>query len=129
MVVVLNQLSAHVHGRAVERAVELEGRFVLVPNRRAGVGAAHHAPGKTDRQRHGERDVALPDQLSINVKLTAAWSAFALGNIGFTGYLELEAQFVAPLRNGDVRFDVIKITATPYFFFVAFSTDIARASV
>ena len=46
--IVHDQLSAHVHGCAVERAGELEWRLVFVPNRRAGVGAAGDATTNTD---------------------------------------------------------------------------------
>jgi hypothetical protein len=40
VLLVLDQLSAHVQGRAVKRASELKRRLVLVPNRRTGVGTA-----------------------------------------------------------------------------------------
>ena len=70
--VVLDQLAAHVHGRAVECAGELERRFVFVPNRRAGVGAADDAAGKPNGEWHRERNVTLPDKLAVDVKLGAA---------------------------------------------------------
>jgi len=48
--IVHDQLSAHVHGRAVERAGELEWRLVFVPHRRASVGTAHKSPTQPEGQ-------------------------------------------------------------------------------
>lgn len=45
--IVLDQFSAHVHSRAMERAGELERRLVLIPDRGASVGTAHDSSAET----------------------------------------------------------------------------------
>lgn len=70
---VLDHLSADVHGHVIDRASERGWWLVFVPDGRAGVGATHKACGNTDRDRHGEGNVALPNEVVIDVELAAAW--------------------------------------------------------
>ncbi len=68
-------------------------------------------PARPISERHGERNVALPDQLAVDVKLTAARRALAVLDVGFAGHLELEAQLMASYGNRDVRFNVKELAA------------------
>src|SRR6266536_1103257 len=66
---VLDQLAAHIHGHAVERAGELERRLVVRGHRRATIGAAHDAATESEAEGHRERNVGLPDQPPVDVEL------------------------------------------------------------
>src|ERR1700724_830610 len=89
--VVLDHHSAYVHGRTVDRAGEREWRFVLVPDRRPGVGTAHKARSKTYHDCHGKRYLALSNQLVTDINLTAARCARAAWVVHFAGCFKLVA--------------------------------------
>src|ERR1700747_3044111 len=106
---VSDQLSAHIHGYFVNLPGERERRFVLRRDGRARVRSADYGAEQSDGERIGQRDVALSDQLAVDVELALARRAFAVSDVGFVGYLEFKPQLMTARRHGFGGFDVIQV--------------------
>jgi hypothetical protein len=49
---------------------------------------------RVEGDRRGDREVAVGDELAVDVQLGSAWRALPLGEIGLAGGLELEAELM-----------------------------------
>src|SRR4029450_1299662 len=87
---VLDQLAAHVHGYFVNLTRKRERRLVLRRDGRACVRSADYGAEQSDGERIGQRDVALSDQLAVDIELALARRAFAGSDVGFGRHLEWE---------------------------------------
>ena len=77
--IILDQVPAHIHRCAVEHAGVAERRLIVRCDRSTRVGTTDDTAGQTKRKRSGHWDLTLAHQLPIEVELTDAWSALALG--------------------------------------------------
>ena len=91
---IVDQVAAQIESDVVDRASEFEGRLVEMRHRRAGVCAYSKTAGEAQAERRRVRELSLPDQLAIDVKLGRSRRAFAVGDVRRPGDLELEAQFM-----------------------------------
>src|SRR5580692_2732185 len=89
-----DEIAGQVDRGGVQGAGEPERRAVVRGDGRARVGAAGQA-ARIEGDGGGDRDLGLGDQLAVDVELGPARSAHALGDVGFPGGLELEAQLMA----------------------------------
>ncbi len=53
----------------------------------------------------------MSGQLAVDIELTAARRAFAVGNVRLPGHLEFESQLVPPLGKRAGRLDVVQVPA------------------
>src|SRR5215813_3491654 len=107
--VVMDQLTAHVHGYFVNLTGEWKRRLILRCNRRAHVRAAVDGAEQSDGERIRQRDVALSDLLAIDVEMALARRAFAVRDVGFVCYLEFKPQLMTTWGNRVGGFDVVQV--------------------
>src|SRR5947207_2112433 len=87
---VLDQITAHIHGDAVDLAGELERRRVLGRDWKTGIGATGQAT-RVEGDWRRIRDIGVSDQSAIDVELASPRHTMAMWNIRLAGRLELEA--------------------------------------
>src|SRR5262245_59846412 len=106
---VMDQLTAYVHGYIVNLTGEWKRQFILRRHRRAHVRAAVDGAEQSDAKRIAQRDVALSDLLAIDVEVALARRAFAVRDVGFVCYLEFKAQLMTTWGNRVGGFDVVQV--------------------
>src|SRR4029450_9674343 len=127
--IVSDQLTAHIYGYFVNLTGEWEWRLVLRRHRCARVRAADYGAEQSDGERISQRDVALSDQLAVDVELALAWRAFAVSDVGFVRHLEFKPQLMAAWGDGFGGFDVIQVPPNVVIGMAEFSVlDIKRVA-
>src|SRR5215475_11409908 len=106
--VVMHQLTAHVHGYFVDLTGEWKRRLILRCHRRAHVRAAVDGAEQSYAERIGQRDIALSDLLAIDVEVALTRRALAVRDVGFVCYLEFKPQLMTTCGHGCGRFDVVQ---------------------
>src|SRR4029450_3151015 len=107
--IVSDQLTAHIYGYFVNLTGEWEWRLVLRRHRCARVRAADYGAEQSDGERIGKRDVALSDQLAVDVDLALARRAFAVSDVGFVCHLEFKPPLMTACGHGFGGFDIIQV--------------------
>ena len=96
-----DEVAGQVDGDGVQGAGERERGLVVRNDRGAGVGSAGEAAG-IEGDGCGDRELAVGDELAVDVQLGPAGGALAVCEVGFPGGLELEAELM-PARREPVR--------------------------
>ena len=87
---IFDDITTDIEGHAVDRTGEFEGGLVVESHGRTGISTDDETTTQSHGQRGGMRDIGLPDQLTIDIKLSAAGCALAIGDIRWASNFELE---------------------------------------